>query len=59
MLAERKAWFEHTLSRVSTKSRLAKVFSYSLGHWHALIRYIEDRRVEMNNNTAVRDRAAG
>jgi transposase len=47
LLAELKAWFENTLSQVSAKSGLAKAIRYSLGHWHALIRYCEDGRVEV------------
>ncbi|WP_429569130.1 IS66 family transposase [Paraburkholderia sp. JPY419] len=54
LLAELKAWFEHTLSQVSAKSGLAKAIRYSLGHWHALTRYCEDGRVEVDNNTAER-----
>ncbi|PXX01435.1 transposase [Paraburkholderia tropica] len=54
LLAELKAWLEHTLSLVSAKSGLAKAIRYSLGHWHALTRYCEDGRVEVDNNTAER-----
>ena len=54
LLAELKAWFEHTLSQVSTKSGLAKAIRYSLGHWHALTRYCEDGRIEVDNNMAER-----
>lgn len=54
LLAELKAWLEHTLSQVSVKSGLAKAIRYSLGHWHALTRYCEDGRVEVDNNTAER-----
>ncbi len=54
MLTELKAWLEHTLSQVSAKSGLAKAIRYSLGHWHALTRYCEDGRVEVDNNTAER-----
>ncbi|MDR5884297.1 IS66 family transposase [Caballeronia sp. LZ032] len=54
LLAELKAWFEHTLSQVSAKSGLAKAIRYSLGHWHALTRYCEDGRIEVDNNTAER-----
>ncbi len=52
LLTELKAWLEHTLSQVSAKSGLAKAIRYSLGHWHALTRYCEDGRVEVDNNTA-------
>ncbi len=54
LLAELKAWLEHTLSLVSAKSGLAKAIRYSLGHCHALTRYCEDGRVEVDNNTAER-----
>jgi transposase len=54
LLTELKAWLEHTLSLVSTKSGLARAIRYSLAHWRALTRYCEDGRIEVDNNTAER-----
>ncbi|AOK18512.1 hypothetical protein WT26_20935 [Burkholderia cepacia] len=42
------------MERLGPESGLAKAIRYSLGHWHALTRYCEDGRVEVENNTAER-----
>ena len=36
------------------KSDVASAIRYALGHWGALTRYVEDGRVEVNNNAAER-----
>ena len=54
LMHELKAWFEQTLSRVSTKSELAVSIRYALTRWVALTRFIDDGRVEIDNNAAER-----
>lgn len=49
-----KDWLEHTLAQVSAKSGLGKAIRYALGNWPALVRYCEDGRIEIDNNTAER-----
>ena len=49
-----KDWLEHTLAQVSVKSGLGKAIRYALGNWPALVRYCEDGRIEIDNNTAER-----
>jgi transposase len=49
-----KDWLEHTLAQVSVKSSLGKAIRYALGNWPALVRYCEDGRIEIDNNTAER-----
>jgi transposase len=53
-LAALKAWLQATLSQVSTKSALAMAIRYALGHWAALVRYVDDGRIEIDNNAAER-----
>jgi len=53
-LAAFKAWLEVTLSQVSTKSALAAAIKYALAHWTALVRYVDDGRIEIDNNAAER-----
>lgn len=53
-LAAFKAWLQATLSQVSTKSALAAAIKYALARWAALVRYVEDGRIEIDNNTAER-----
>lgn len=51
---ELKAWFEQTLARVSKKSELAVSIRYALTRWLALTRFMDDGRVEIDNNSAER-----
>lgn len=53
-LAAFKAWLQATLSQVSTKSALAAAIKYELAHWTALVRYVDDGRIEIDNNAAER-----
>jgi hypothetical protein len=54
LMHELKAWFEQTLARVSKKSELAVSIRYALTRWVALTRFIDDGRVEIDNNAAER-----
>ena len=47
-------WLQELLPRVSKKSGLAKAIGYSLARWQALTRYVDDGRLEMDNNAAER-----
>lgn len=53
-LAELKAWLQATQSKVSTKSGLAAAIKYALARWAALVRYVDDGRIEIDNNAAER-----
>nr|NMG01217.1 IS66 family transposase [Aromatoleum toluolicum] len=48
------AWLETQSRRVSRKSGIAEAIQYALNHWGALIRYVEDGRIEIDNNAAER-----
>ena len=54
LMHELKDWFEQTLARVSKKSELAVSIRYALTRWVALTRFIDDGRVEIDNNAAER-----
>ncbi|MGA2814225.1 MAG: IS66 family transposase [Candidatus Acidiferrum sp.] len=49
-----KQWFDETLSQLSRKSDTALAVRYALGRWEALLRYCDDGRLEIDNNTAER-----
>lgn len=49
-----REWLESTLSKMMQKSDVASAIRYALGHWSALTRYVEDGRVEIDNNAAER-----
>ena len=48
------AWFVATKLKLSPKSDLAKAIRYALGRWPALIGYLDDGRLEIDNNAAER-----
>jgi transposase len=54
LLEAMHAWLKATMSKLSRKSELAKAIYYALERWNALMVFIEDGRVEMDNNAAER-----
>jgi hypothetical protein len=48
------AWLKITMSKLSKKSELAKAIHYALERWTALMVFVDDGRVEMDNNAAER-----
>ena len=42
------------VGRVSAKSEIAAAIGYSLTRWKALTRYVDDGRIEIDNNAAER-----
>ena len=47
-------WLSNTLATLSKKSELANVIRYSLTHWVALNRYVDNGIIEIDNNAAER-----
>ncbi|RYF44739.1 MAG: transposase, partial [Comamonadaceae bacterium] len=54
LLKDMHAWLTGLLGRVSAKSDLARAIGYSLARWTALTRYVDDGRIEIDNNAAER-----
>ena len=54
MLAEMRAWFAATLGRIPGRSDLAGAVRYALARWEALTRYVNDGRLEPDNNPVER-----
>lgn len=54
LLESLKQWFEEILGKLSKKSETAQAVRYALGRWEALLRYVDDGRLEMDNNAAER-----
>ena len=54
LIAELKAWLEATLPKLSGKTDLALAMRYGLSRWAALTRYINNGRIEIDNNAAER-----
>jgi transposase len=54
LMDELHAWLQDALAQVSAKSALARAIGYALTRWTALTRYLDDGRIEMDNNAAER-----
>jgi len=54
LLASLKQWLEEILVKLSKKSETAQAVHYALGRWEALLRYMDDGRLEIDNNAAER-----
>ncbi|MGA3133793.1 MAG: IS66 family transposase [Terracidiphilus sp.] len=54
LLDELRQWMDNTLRSLSTKSETAGAIRYALSHWRALTRYVDDGKLEIDNNSAER-----
>jgi transposase len=54
LLESLKQWLEATLGKLSRKSDTALAVRYALGRWEALLRYLDDGGIEIDNNSAER-----
>jgi transposase len=49
-----KDFFERQLARVSAKAPIAQAIRYGLNHWHGLVRFLDDGRIELDTNIVER-----
>jgi hypothetical protein len=49
-----RQWFEDILSKLSRKSETTAAIRYAVSRWDALTRYVDDGRIEIDNNAAER-----
>jgi hypothetical protein len=54
LVDELQRWFNKTLAGLSRKSDTAAAIRYALSRWRALIRYLDDGQIEMDNSAAER-----
>jgi hypothetical protein len=54
LIDELKTWFEAKLAAVSKKSSIAEAIRYALKRWEGLTLFLEDGRIEIDNNTVER-----
>jgi transposase len=54
LLQSLHAWLHATYAAASKKSALASAIQYALARWAALTRYVDDGRIEIDNNAAER-----
>jgi transposase len=50
VLREMKAWLDRSQSEVPPKGLVGKAIAYARGQWESLCRYLEDGRLEIDNN---------
>jgi transposase len=55
LLESLKQWLEETLVKLSPKSETTKAVRYALKLWSALMRYVDNGRLEIDNNAAERE----
>lgn len=54
LLDAMKTWMQHSLSQLSRKSDVAAAIRYALTLWDALVRYVDDGLIEIDNSAAER-----
>src|SRR5277367_1577173 len=54
ILEAMKPWLEAKLAAVSGKSTIAEAIRYALSRWKGLTRYLDDGRIEIDNNVVER-----
>ncbi|PAX06317.1 IS66 family transposase [Sphingomonas lenta] len=54
LLDQLRCWLDTTLPKLSRRSDLAVAVRYALARWPALVRYVDDGRLEIDNNAAER-----
>jgi len=54
ILKELQAWMNETTTQVSAKLPLAQAICYALSNWSALVRDVDEGRIEAENNAAER-----
>src|SRR5262249_34700506 len=55
LVIELEAWLREQRARVSKSSETGRAIDYSLKHWTALRRFLDDGRLCMSNNAAERE----
>jgi transposase len=54
LIAALEPWLRTKLGLISQKSKLATAIRYALSRWEGLTRFIDDGRIELDNNTVER-----
>src|SRR3546814_20742978 len=54
IIADMLPWFEEMLPKLPRGSNTAEAIRYTLNHWKGLIRFLDDGRIELDNNPAER-----
>jgi transposase len=54
MVAELRIWFDEQIGKLPARGPTAEAIRYALNHWDGLERFLEDGRIELDNNSVER-----
>jgi hypothetical protein len=54
LIAELRIWFEAQLAKLPARGPSAEAIRYALNHWEGLQRFLDDGRIELDNNSVER-----
>jgi transposase len=54
LVTELRTWFEAQLAKLPARGPLAEATRYALNHWDGLARFLDDGRIELDNNSVER-----
>lgn len=54
LVLDLRAWFEMQMTRLASRGPTAEAIRYALNHWHGLLRFLEDGRIELDTNPVER-----
>jgi transposase len=54
LVMDLRTWFEAQLAKLPARGPLAEAIRYALNHWDGLGRFLEDGRIELDNNSVER-----
>src|SRR3954470_338216 len=54
LVTDLRVWFETQLAKLPARGPLAEAIGYALRHWDGLDRFLEDGRIELDNNSVER-----
>jgi hypothetical protein len=54
LIAELRVWFETQLTKLPARGPTAEAIRYAPNHWDGLQRFLEDGRIELDNNSVER-----
>ena len=59
LVAELRIWFEAQMAKLPARGPTAEAIRYALNHWDGLERFLDDGRIELDNNSCRASHAAG